>query len=332
MEQDAEGKHTITQNGTTFSLTIRNAAKEDEAKFTINLRNKSGSASCSAMVIVGIMEWRTVQWKQVPMITTLKNFKVSNEEVRELLFLLLGPIGAGKSSIINTIKGIFEGHQFIDCLAASDSTGKSFTTKYQKFSIGTLPFALYDMMGLEKDQKNGEPEGVHSDHIISALKGHISDNYEFKPKVPMYEDSKYYIRDPTLNDKIHCLVSVIAADRVTLMDDKVIQKIKTIRAEASKLGDQPTQLVFMTRVDTACTLTQEDLTKTYQSKKIKEKMEECSTKLGVPMNCIFPLKNYHEENKMNEKLNCLVLEAFTQAVYSANVYVKRFSCKEKHAE
>ncbi|XP_036427314.1 interferon-induced protein 44-like [Colossoma macropomum] len=321
-----EGKHIKRQSGTTVSLKIRNAAKEDEGNYTLNLWNDSGSASCSAMVTVELNQWRTVQWRQDPMITALKNCKISNDNIRELRFLLHGPVGAGKSSTINTIKTIFEGHQFINCLAASDLSGESFTTKYQKYTIGGLPFAFYDVMGIEEDQL----KGAHTDDIISALKGHIPNDYEFKPQAPMDEDNRYYISDPTLNDKIHCLVSVLAADRVTLMDNKVIQKMKTIRAEASKLGIP--QLVFMTRVDCVCKLTKENVAKIYQSKKIKEKMEECSTRLGVPMNCIFPLKNYHEETKMNEKLNCLMLEAFMQAVHSADDYVKKFSRKDRYVE
>uniref|UniRef100_A0A3B4ENE1 Ig-like domain-containing protein n=1 Tax=Pygocentrus nattereri TaxID=42514 RepID=A0A3B4ENE1_PYGNA len=332
-------KHIKRQIGKTFSLTIKDTTKEDEGNYTINLSNRSGSASCSAMVIVELNEWRTVQWKPDPMLETLKTFKVSNSEVKELRFLLNGPVGAGKSSIINTIKTIFQGYQSINCLVASELGSTSFTTKYQKFPVESRPFALYDVMGLENDQvKNagqGTEEfkllkGVHSDDIINALKGHIPNDYEFKPEQPMSEDNRYYISDPTLNDKIHCLVSVIAADKITFMDNDVIQKIKTIRAEASKLGIP--QLVFMTRVDNVCMLTKENLAKIYQSKKIKEKMEECSTRLGVPMNCIFPLKNYHEETKQNEKLNCLALEAFTQAVYSANDYVKKFSRKDKCVE
>ncbi|XP_036430226.1 interferon-induced protein 44-like [Colossoma macropomum] len=322
------GKHTVDKRFTTFTLNINNVQKEDEGKYTLKLTNKAGTASCSAMVIVEIKEWRTIEWKQDPMIRKIRDFKIKNEEVRELRFLLHGPIGAGKSSIINTIKSIFEEHQFINCLAASDSdaTGTSFTTKYQKFSIGTLPFAFYDVMGLEKDNKDGRSKGARSDDIINALKGHIPDDYEFKDNYPMSKENVNYISDPTLNNKIHCLVSVIAADKVSIMDNEVIQKMKDIRAEASKLGIP--QLVFVTKMDKVCVLAREDLTKTFQSKKIKEKMEECSTKLGVPMNCTFPMKNYHEETKMNEKLNCLVLEAFTQAVESANDYVKKFSHKE----
>ncbi|KAL7881335.1 hypothetical protein AOLI_G00081830 [Acnodon oligacanthus] len=302
-----------------FWLTNKNAAKEDEGNYTLHLCNDSGSASCLARVIVEFSEWRTVKWKQDPMITSLKNFKISNDNIRELRFLLHGPVGAGKSSTINTIKTIFEGHQFINCLAASDLSGESFTTQYQKYTTEATPFAFYDLMGIEE----GQLKGAHIDDIISALKGHIPDDYKFKPQAPMCEDNKNYVRRPTLNDQIHCLVSVIAADKVTLMDNKVIQKMKIVRAEASKLGIP--QLLFMTRVDSVCKMTKENVAKIYQSKKIKEKMEECSTRLGVPMNCIFPLKNYHEETMQNEKFNCLVLQAFTQAVHSANDYVKKAS-------
>ncbi|XP_036427328.1 interferon-induced protein 44-like [Colossoma macropomum] len=312
-----EGKHTMTQSGTTFSLIIRNAAEEDEGSYTLKLWNDSGSASCSAMVIVELNEWRNAQWNQHPLITALRNFKISNRKVRELRFLLAGPVGAGKTSIINTIKSIFAGHQFINCLAASDSC--DFTINYQKHTIGTYPFAFCDMMGIA----SGQSEGLHTDDVISALKGHMPNEYNFCSRIPLCENTQNYIRNPSVNDKIHCLVSVIAADKIAILENDVIQKMKTIRAEASKL--RIPQLVFMTRVDKVCKMTRGDLAKIYQSKKIREKMEECSTRLGVPVNCIFPLKNYHEETNLNEELNCLMLEAFTQAVYSAHEYVTKCS-------
>ncbi|XP_072542677.1 interferon-induced protein 44-like isoform X1 [Salminus brasiliensis] len=321
-----EGKHRTVKSDTTIYLEIKKADLGDEGNYTVTIKNSSGSASCSAMVIVEINEWRTVQWKPDPMISALKAFKISNPDVRELRFLLHGPVGAGKSSIVNTIKTIFEGHQFINCLTATDVTGESFTTKFEKYNVGNVPFTFYDVMGLEKDQL----KGVHTDDIINAFKGHVPSNYEFKPHDPIDKDNKHYILNPTLNDKIHCLVSVIPADKISRMDDEVIQKMRNIRAEASKLGIP--QVVFMTRVDKACTITERDLTKLYKSKKIKEKMTECSNKLGVTMNCIFPVKNYHEETKPNEQLNCLMLEAFTQIVHSADDFLKRNSNQQKTVE
>ncbi|XP_072542682.1 interferon-induced protein 44-like [Salminus brasiliensis] len=321
-----EGKHKTGKIGTTFFLEIKNAEIGDEGNYTLTIKSNSESTSCSAMVTVELKEWRTVQWKQHPMISALKGFKISSVDVRELRFLLHGPVGAGKSSIINSIKTIFEGHQYINCLTASALTGESFTTKFEKFNVGNVPFTFYDVMGLEEE----EHKGMHPDDIKSVLKGHVPNNYTFKARAPIDEDNRHYILNPTLNDKIHCLVSVIAADKVTLMKDEVIQKMRTIRAAASKLGIP--QVVFMTRVDEVCLMTQQDMTKIYKSKKIKEKMTECSNRLGVTMNCIFPVKNYHEETKPSEKLNCLMLEAFTQIVHSADDFVQKNSHKEKNVE
>uniref|UniRef100_A0A8B9HDZ1 G domain-containing protein n=1 Tax=Astyanax mexicanus TaxID=7994 RepID=A0A8B9HDZ1_ASTMX len=237
------------------------------------------------------------------MIKALDDFNISSEGVRELRFLLYGPVGAGKSSIINTINTVFEGHHYINCLTASALTGDSFTTKVSAPVVKN--FAFYDVMGLEE----GVYKGVHPGDIINAVKGHIPDDYKFKYNAPIDKENTNYINKPTLNDQIHCLVSVIPADKITIINDGVIQKMKEIRAEA-----RIPQVVFMTRVDQVCIMTQRDITKIYQSRKIKEKMMECSNRLGVVMNCIFPVKNYSDDNNPNEKLNCLMLEALTQIV------------------
>ncbi|KAG9271216.1 interferon-induced protein 44-like [Astyanax mexicanus] len=259
------------------------------------------------------------------MISYLKTLRISREDVSELRFLLHGPVGAGKSSIINTVKSIFEGHQFINCLAAAE-VPKAFTVKLKKYSLGTVPFVMHDVRGLEV----GDTKGVHTKDIINALKGHIADNYAFNPVDPIFTTNRYYIHNPTLNDRMHCLVSVIPADRISMMEDEVIQKMKEIKAAASTLGIP--QVLFMTRVDQTCRLTQQDMGKIYQSKKIKDKMMECSNRLGFPLNCIFPVKNYSEEIKSDEKLNCLMLEAFTQIVHSANDFVKKNSNEKKTVE
>lgn len=51
-------------------------------------------------------------------------------------------------------------------------------------------------------------------------------------------------------------------------------------------------------------------------------MREYSSSLGVPVNRIFPVWNYHEEIHMKEDINCLMLEALTHVVHCANEYVK----------
>ncbi|KAL7873906.1 hypothetical protein SRHO_G00048760 [Serrasalmus rhombeus] len=323
-----EGKTFMTQTGGSFLLKIRDAEEGDEGKYTLILRNKSDRTSCSAMVTVEQNEWRRVEWNQDGVIDALKTFEISNEKVDTLRFLLYGPVGAGKSSTINTIKTVFEGRLFINCLAASDITPSSQSLYYEKCEIrkdGLLPFAFNDFKGLEE-----EDSGVHAKDIISALKGHMKEGYLFNPKIPLPENSLYYLRDPGLNDQIHCLVNVIPADTISMIKDDYIKKMKEVREAASRMGIP--QVVFMTRVDRACPLTKKDLRSVYKSRKIREKVRECSMSLGVPENCIFPVWNYHEETEIKEEINCLMLHALTKIVHFADDYVVKRSNRETSLE
>ncbi|KAL6485189.1 hypothetical protein MHYP_G00072340 [Metynnis hypsauchen] len=323
-----EGKHKTVQTGKMCILEIANAQEGDEGNYTLTLHNKEGTASCSAMVTVELSEWRTVEWKQKPMIEKLRSFKIANDKVSELRFLLYGPVGAGKSSVINTIKSIFERRQFINCLAAAESS-KSHTIYYQKYSVAQgkfFPFAFNDIMGVEKEKC----EGVLTDDIISALKGHVKEDYQFFSTHPLSKDSTYYLTNPSLSDMMHCLVNVIPADKLALIKGDFIRKMKAVRQAASRMG-MP-QVVFLTRVDRACPMTKANLRNIYKSKKIRDKMRKCSNLLGIPTNCIFPVGNYHEETGMNEDINCLMLDALTKIVDWANDYVVKCSNKQVHVE
>ncbi|KAK1797571.1 hypothetical protein P4O66_000862 [Electrophorus voltai] len=164
--------------------------------------------------------------------------------------------------------------------------------EYEKYVIANgkedlLPLAFNDTMGVEKEQ------GVHTDDIISALRGHIKEGYVFNPKYQISEENPHYLKNPSLSDRIHCLVSVVAADRIAVMDQEIINKMRQVRQAANRMGIP--QVVFMTRVDLACPLTKENLRYIYKSKKVRDNLQKCSSLLGIPVNCIFPVKNYHME-------------------------------------
>ncbi|XP_045079774.1 interferon-induced protein 44-like [Coregonus clupeaformis] len=103
------------------------------------------------------------------------------------------------------------------------------------------------------------------------------------------------------------------------MHKDVIDKMKHIRAEASKL--EIPQIVVMTMPDKACELVNRNVKRIYYSKAIKEKMQICSNELGVPMNCILPVKNYHEEGVLDDDMDILILNAMTQIMNFANDYL-----------
>ncbi|KAF4074845.1 hypothetical protein AMELA_G00228080 [Ameiurus melas] len=268
--------------------------------------------------------WREVTWSgegKSQMMRKLKDFQPGTAEVRELKILLHGPVGAGKSSFINSVNTVLQGYNTTGALAAS-AAGKSFTVEFKyhrlkKDKPGSFyPFVFTDIMGLEAEDSNG----VQTEDIINILQGHVKGGYAFNPFKPIDKDDPRYISNPGLKDKVHCLVSVLQADRISLITDDVIKKMRAVREKARDLGIP--QVVVMTLVDRACPLVQEDLSKIYISRKIKEKMKECSDRLGVPMNCIFPVQNYHEQVTNELNMDLLILMAMSDIIRFANDYVE----------
>uniref|UniRef100_A0A8C1A5R6 Interferon-induced protein 44-like n=1 Tax=Cyprinus carpio carpio TaxID=630221 RepID=A0A8C1A5R6_CYPCA len=262
--------------------------------------------------------WRKFDWGQKEALKKkLENFSPSHSDVKDIKILVAGEIAAGKSSFINSIDSAFQGRISSRALvnsAAGDS--RSFTQKLKGFTIRSgkknLPFVFKDIMGLEPE----ELAGAQKEDIINAVFGHVKDGYTFTKEKVLTNEDQHYTSDPNLSDQSFCLVYVIAANIVHYTDDRLIHKLKDIRQKISDKGIP--QVVVMTKVDEACPLVKKDLRKMYTSKKIKEKMELCSAKVGVPLTNIFPVKNYHDEIDTEDDIDVLILKALEQIVHLAD--------------
>ncbi|XP_046882641.1 interferon-induced protein 44-like isoform X2 [Hypomesus transpacificus] len=252
------------------------------------------------------------------MIKELKQFSLNDPDMGQLRILLMGQIGAGKSSFVNSIKSAISGRMATDALADADA-GTSFTKNYKTHYIkdgkGRLPFAFNDIMGLEPN----ESRGVHTDDIVSILGGHVREGYQLNPTCPLTQEKPDYNSSPELKHRVHCLVRVVSANDLYALSDGLKHRLRTIREKASSL--EIPQFIVMTKVDNACPEVKRDLRNIYKSKAIKKQMETCSNELGIPVSCILPVKNYHEETKTNNEADVLVLEAVTQIVHAANDYI-----------
>ncbi|XP_053332631.1 interferon-induced protein 44-like [Clarias gariepinus] len=255
--------------------------------------------------------WRSMIWDKEKIEQNLRDFNLNKPDVGFVRILLVGGVGAGKSSFINSVNNAFQGR--ITSGALVDGTGgPSFTKKYKNHYIegkngSRLPFIFNNLMGLENEES-----GVTEVDIFNAMKGCLEEGYKFNPGSPVSSNDIGYKNNPSLEDKTSCLVNIIAADKISLISDGVIRKLKAIRQEATNL-DIP-QVIVMTRPDLACPLVNENIQKIYSSQKIKAKMQECSNRLGIPMNHIFPVKNYHEEIDTNDDIDVLILKAVDQIV------------------
>ncbi|KAF5890000.1 interferon-induced protein 44-like, partial [Clarias magur] len=214
--------------------------------------------------------WRIMPWgRKDTLEEKLMNFKLYSPDVKFVRILVVGPVGVGKSSFINSINNAFQKRITSGALAANGAT-ISFTKTYKTHHIrgkdgSPLPFVFNDIMGLECEN-NG---GARVEDIISALNGFLEEDYKFNPINPASKTDTNYKSDPRVSDQTFCLVNVISANKVSLMSLDFIQKMKEIREKASAL--HLPQIIIMTKVDEICPLVKKDIRKVYTSKKIRDK-------------------------------------------------------------
>ncbi|KAK2863498.1 hypothetical protein Q5P01_003031 [Channa striata] len=157
-------------------------------------------------------------------------------------------------------------------------------------------------MGLEE----GSERGTSVEDIKLALNGHVKEGHKFNPVSPLSRHDPGYSPSPSADDKVHVLVWVCSAN-ITQINASVLKKALDIREAASDMGIP--QLAIVTKVDEACGQTDQDLKNVYKSKHIKKKMADFSSALGIPLNCILPVKNYCKETFLEDDVDSLILNA-----------------------
>uniref|UniRef100_A0A3Q1H898 G domain-containing protein n=1 Tax=Acanthochromis polyacanthus TaxID=80966 RepID=A0A3Q1H898_9TELE len=199
----------------------------------------------------------------------VKSYQPRNKEVKHLRILLIGPVGSGKSSFINSVDGVFQdritGRAAVDAVIGGSVTNKYTTYKISKDPEGSYSFVFNDTMGFERSAGRG----VHVEDIKLALKGHVKDGYKF------------------------CASTGIP------------------------------QLVLITKIDEACPKVRRNIKNAYWSKFLKEQVDKFICLLGIPLNCIFLVKNYHSETRISDDIDALILVALREMVYFGEDFLNK---------
>ncbi|XP_029981199.1 interferon-induced protein 44-like [Sphaeramia orbicularis] len=253
--------------------------------------------------------WRKIDWgSKEENLRFATEYQPLKDDIKHLRILLYGPVGAGKSSFINSISTALTSRMVLTAAVNANNKAKSFTNQYTTHKIlkgrGVYcSFICNDIMGLE----DGEDVGVRAEDIKLAMEGHVEDGYKFNPASSLSKDDNKYRPCPTPDEKVHVLVCVLNANALEIKPS-VIQKMKAIRETARDMGIP--QLAIATQIDEACPEIQKDLKNVYKSKHLREKMCFLSSNVGIPLNCIFAVKNYSDgDNNCDDNMDTLILTA-----------------------
>ncbi|XP_060566668.1 uncharacterized protein LOC132725549 [Ruditapes philippinarum] len=234
--------------------------------------------------------------------------------------MLLGYVQSGKSSTINSFYSILD--KEICKRAKSGESTTSFTQKYTSYKLEDKldKIVLYDIMGIEL----GPNQGVLVKDIQGCIVGDIKHDYKFNPCAEHKSTS-----DKDLERKeIHCVMYCVDAESV---DEDVIPgfetKMQDIESEL-RVASQD-RIVLVTKIDAVCPETKADITQIFQSTKVKTVVEKAASVFRVPVNQVFPIKNYTNEMETDGNKNIPLLLALKKAVDFGTDYLRQ-RLDEKH--
>ncbi|XP_022300546.2 interferon-induced protein 44-like [Crassostrea virginica] len=278
--------------------------------------------------------WRKhMDWSEQKMEDIKENLlaykPVSETNATAANILLLGQIGAGKSSFFNSVNSIFRGK--ITSKACSGSFEHSVTTMYRQYKIKDhssgkfLNFRLCDSRGFEDNFV------LDAQDISFILDGNMPDRYQFNPMVPFTSDTPGFIKNSDLGNKIHCVAFVIDGSTVDVIPEKILKQIKSLQIRMNQRG--LAQIVLLTKLDKICPYVSDDVTNTFTSSAVCNVVEKVADIMGLPRGHVLPVKNYENEATQIIGVNILLMEALERCLDFADDFMdeqlEKISSEEK---
>ncbi|XP_053376723.1 interferon-induced protein 44-like [Mercenaria mercenaria] len=248
-------------------------------------------------------------------------------KVKDARILMIGPVGAGKSSFYNTINSIFRGR--ITQRAGSGSAEQSLTTAYTPYKVkvkfgATLNFRLCDTRGLEESQ------GLDVMECNYLLDGNIPNYYQFNPAKPINPKSQGFKANPSPDDMTTCAVFVLDATTLEVLSTKLIEKMKSFQTLMNQKGVP--QIILLTKIDTLCKDVQADVSSTYKSHTVEQHVDKAAQLLGLPRANVLPVRNYENELELDDNVNILALISLRQILYLAEDFMENMLEKRNDEE
>lgn len=264
----------------------------------------------------------------------LKEFVANYEpleemKISEVNILLIGQVGAGKSSFLNTINSIFKGG--ISSRACTGSAENSLTKRFEKFRVRDpatkkyLRFRICDTRGVE------EGLSVKSEDLGFILDGNLPNHYTFNPVEKASTKTPGFVKEPSVSDRMHVVVFVLDGSTLDVLSEGVVTKLKEIKNLVVDRGVP--QLAFLTKMDKICETVNKDVSKMFMSSVVEDAVNKAADIIAIPRSHVLPVKNYEKESQLKTEINILALMALRQSLMFADDFLEnQYELEQENAQ
>jgi len=230
--------------------------------------------------------------------------------------LLLGTPSSGKSSLRNTVCSAFG--ERIAKLAFAGQTETSVTKMLKSYPIREktteggnrkLDIKFWDTMGLD--------DTLHTKTICKIMDGRVPHNTKLEGNledVVLRPEAEIGIKH-----KMHCILFVANATKLTALGKTLLEKIREITTEAEVRG-LPSMLV-LTHVDKICPHVSKDTKAVFKSPLIRDLVENVAeVASSFPAYKTHPIRNYTKEGMKEPAIDFLTLLLMTQVMECCEEY------------
>lgn len=233
------------------------------------------------------------------------------EHSEALNLCVIGYKASGKSSLINTLKTVVRNTGQLCTVAPAYGPNHGCTSK--KLNGVTLKIlssgkkiCAYDTCGIQREPlRNGNDiNAVLMDDLKKTIAGHVENDYEFQ-EISIHENSGFYKKNPTLSDRMHCVLFVINAEQVQERPD-----YNTLLRVQHHLANEnvPLRLV-LTKVDKLHPGEPDQLSGIFHNRDLYDKVRKVKEIFSLQDCHILPIANYVNSDKQNLNQDVLALLA-----------------------
>lgn len=240
------------------------------------------------------------------------------KECQTVNLIVIGQKGSGKSSLVNTFKTVLRNSGQLSTIAATyvlaqtAPTTKLSEVTLKRFSQGEK-LRIFDCRGVTRLPPYS---AAFQGNLMKTISGHIKKGYELMESTrTIREDDEFYKLNPTISDKMHCVLFVINVDFIVGGDHELLKSVQ----RDLQLMNIPIR-VILTRADKLCHPSNMD--GIFRNEKVYKAVEEAKRMFHVHDCQVLPIANYVQGTTQNITQDVLALLAINNIVQEAISYIE----------